>query len=179
MKKISIILSAIIALLLVLYWYIGGFESMNVKKQLYGGFIIAGLEFKGPYHLVTASMEQADSIARSLGVNSTRGFGVYYDNPETTPDTALRSFVGNIIEKDDYSKIEALKKAGLRIDSVPEVSSLVIEMKIRTKFAYMIGPMKAYPKLQKAIQDNSCIPQLTIEVYDIPAKRTYYVMQCK
>lgn len=178
MKKVLIIVGVIAIAFIGFYWYIGGFESLEVKKKRMGGYLVAGLNYTGPYHMVGPTMEKADSTLRSMGINCTKGFGIYYDNPETTPENQLRSYVGNVIESADAALIEEMQLQGLRVDSISEKESLVAEMTTRSTLSYMIGPMKAYPLLTEAIKANTCVPTMSYELYDVPAQKTYYVMQC-
>lgn len=179
MKNILIILAIIIVSLLAFYWYIGGFASLEVKKSTAGGYLVAGLEFTGPYHKVGTTMEKADSTLRSLGIECTKGFGIYYDNPQETPKEELRSYVGNIIENADPAQIKKMETAGLRVDSIANKDALIVEMNIRSSLSYMIGPMKAYPLLNEKLKSEGCVPSLAFEIYDVPAKKAFYVMHCE
>jgi len=179
MKKLLIALLVIIALGLGFYWYIGGFQTLEVKNKKMGGYLVAGLEFTGPYHKVGPAMMKADSILRATGVECTKGFGIYYDNPEEVEADKLRSFVGNIIENADSETIAKIKETGLRVDSIPEKNAIVVEMKTRNNLSYMTGPMKAYPLLHEKQKADNCTPSLAFEIYDVPAHMTYYVMHCE
>lgn len=179
MKKILIVLAIIIVSLLTFYWYIGGFESLEVKKGAAGGYLVAGLNHTGAYHTVGTTMEKADSMLRSIGIECTKGFGIYYDNPEATPEEELRSYVGNIIENADQAQIENMKAAGLRVDSIANKNALIVEMKTRSNLSYMIGPMKAYPLLNEKVKSEGCTPSLAFEIYDVPAKKAFYIMHCE
>ena len=65
----------------------------------------------GPYYKVGPVM---DRIFQSLRTNEnivcTKGFGIYYDDPEKTHPEDCRSDVGCILEKKDYRQIPRLKK---------------------------------------------------------------------
>jgi hypothetical protein len=41
----------------------------------------------------------------------------------------------------------------------------------------MVGPMKAYPILSKYTIDKCYAVTKSIEIYDIPAKKIFYIMQ--
>ena len=122
-------------------------------------------------------MEKWKRKLKSFGLVSSKGFGIYYDDPKATPQDKCRSFVGNIIEKKDFDKIQELKASGLKIDSIPVSNTVVTEFPIKTSLSYMIGPMKAYPAISKYINERKYKVTLTFEVYDMKKEKILFNIQ--
>lgn len=177
MKTVLIIFAILILLAGIGLWLVGFFQKVEVVEREAGNYVVAGMEFTGPYHKVGPVMQNVDSLIRGLSIECEKGFGIYYDNPKTTPEDKLRSFVGNVIPESDSSRIAALLEAGLRVDSIQSAPSLVVELTTRNSMAYMVGPVKAYPALTKHLEIKGYKPLMSYEIYDMPAKKTLYVMQ--
>ncbi|MBP7496593.1 MAG: hypothetical protein KA792_02900 [Bacteroidales bacterium] len=177
LKRIILILLIFIGVLLISMWYLGFFTNINIEKREAGGFIVAGIDYTGKYSEVNKPMMEVDKKLRDMQVACTKGFGIYYDDPKDKPENKCRSFVGNIIEEKDYNRLEDISKAGLKTDSIALLSSLYAEFPIKSKFSYFMGPMKIYPKFKKIIEEEKLKPLLSIEVYDIPNKKIYFIFQ--
>ena len=180
MKTLKIIL-AIIGLLLVLafvfFWNMGLFTSVNVAEREEGGYKVVGMEYTGSYSDAGKSMMDIDKKLKETGIICTKGFGIYYDNPQVTPKEKCRSFVGNILEEKDLGRITELLAKGFKVDSVPKGNAVVVELPIKNNISYMIGPIQAYPAISKYMQAKGYKPKLSLEVYDVPVKKIYYIMQ--
>ena len=177
MKNVLIIIGILALIVLVFLWYAGFFNKIVVNEREEGGYVVAGEEFTGAYAKVGPTMNKVDSLIRELGVECTRGFGIYYDDPKVTPKEECRSYVGNVIEEKDFEHLESIKALGLKMDSIQKTCALVIEFPVRSVLSYMVGPMKAYPALTEYSQEKSMIPVLLFELYDVPDKKAYYIMQ--
>jgi hypothetical protein len=62
---------------------------------------------------------------------------------------------------------------------VPLANSVVVEFRAKSMFSYMIGPIKAYPVLNKYLKEKNYTVTTSLEIYDMPNKMIYYVMQYK
>jgi hypothetical protein len=177
MKTILLIIASILIVVLVFAWYIGYFTSITPEERIEGGYTVAGLEVTGPYSKSGKSMQEVMEKLKNLGVECTKSFGIYYDDPKTTPADKCRSFVGGILEEKDLGKLSELKTSGLKVDSVARVESVVAEFPLKNSFSYMIGPMKAYPAISKYLEEKKYKVSLSLEVYDPFAKKITYIMQ--
>ena len=176
--KITFLVITVLAVIVIAFLaYAGMFTKIAVVEKEMGGFVVAGKDVTGPYMNVGPAMCSVDSTLKANGVMCTRGFGIYYDNPNSVAPEKCRSFVGNILDTADSATLIKIKAAGLRIDSVAKKMSVVIDYPSPNNMSYMIGPMKAYPALNKYITEKKIAPVLSLEIYDVPAKKTYYVMQ--
>jgi hypothetical protein len=180
MKALKILLTVILVMVIIFFafsWWIGAFTTINLQDKQSDSYVIVGSDYVGDYSKVSETMMQVDKKLKDLGINCKRGFGIYYDNPKNTPKEKCRSFVGNIIEEKDFAKLAVIKDAGLKVDSVGEKNSLIIEFPFKNKLSYMVGPLKAYPALMKHADQNHYKASLIMEVYDMPQKMILYIMQ--
>lgn len=177
LKIILIIIAALAVLIIGVMWWLGFFTKVEVMEKEVGGYILAGKDFTGSYSLVAPTMMKVDKDLRKMGIECTKGFGVYYDNPQVTPQEKCRSFVGNVLEAKDTLKIEEIVSKGFKVDTIDIKPSLVVEFPSPNKISYMIGPMIAYPALNKYMKEKGLKTSLSLEVYDVPAKKTLYIMQ--
>lgn len=178
MKFFLYVIALVLLVFLSFLWYIGVFSSVKVEEKLEGGYVIAGIDFVGSYSKTGPEFEKVDKIIKDMGIECTKGLGIYFDNPEKVEAEKCRSFISNVIEEKDLDKIDILKEKGLKIDTIAKCNSLVVEIPIRCSFSYMVGPMKAYPAISKHIGDKECKDALVYELYDMPAHKAYYIMQC-
>lgn len=178
MKKIFFLIAISILLGLVGYaWHLGVFATMQVEEKEEGGFTVTGLEFTGPYSEAGKTLSEVDEKLKKLGINCVRGFGIYYDDPKITPSEKCRSYVGSILEEKDHGKVPQLVSAGLRVDSIPRTLSVITRFPLRSSLSYMIGPMKAYPAIEKHLSENKYKIDLSLEIYDPSAKQILFIMQ--
>ena len=177
LKIIFITIGILVVLALISLWYVGFFTTIKIQEKEAGGYVVAGEEFTGSYMKVEPTMKRVDSILKTSGITCSKGFGIYYDNPKETPQEKCRSFVGNIIEDKDTSRIEAIKALGLKVENISKAQAMVIEFPIKGKFSYMVGPIKAYPVFHKNLKEKNYKMKLAMEVYDMPNKNILFIMQ--
>jgi hypothetical protein len=180
MKIIKIILSILLILIigiLIFGWVNGLFTPVTVIEKEEGGYKLAGMEYVGAYKNAGKFMNEVEMKLKNAGLECKKGFGIYYDDPKTTPEEKCRSFVGGVLEGNDYSKIPDLESVGFKVDSIDIASSMVVEFPIKSDFSYMIGPMKAYPAISKQIMEKGYKVNVSLEVYNKPEKKIVYIMQ--
>jgi hypothetical protein len=176
-KITLVIISLILVFVIAFFWYMGYFQSVQVQEKQEGGYLMAGVDVVGPYSDAGRHISKVDYKLKALGVNSTKGIGIYYDDPKTTPKDKYHSYVGNIIDVTDTLLLEKIKLNGLKIDSIPNKKALIIEFPIKNTMSYMIGPMKAYPIFSKYVLEKNIKPTLTFEIYDMNTNIITFVMQ--
>lgn len=177
MKVVFLVLAVLIVIAVGYVWYLGLFKTITSEDTIEGGFKVVGMEFTGSYSESGKAMKVVDEKLKTTGVKFLKGFGIYYDDPKTTPAEKCRSYIGNILEEKDFNKIPELKTAGFKIDSVPAASSVVAKFPLKNNLSYMIGAMKAYPALSKYMEEKKYKGTQAIEVYDLLGKQIIYIMQ--
>jgi hypothetical protein len=156
-----------------LLWFIGAFDQVKVSEQQVGPFTYAYEKFVGPYQNSGAVFTNVYKILKEASVESTRGIGIYYDDPKTVAAAKLRSDCGAIIELKDIRKL----RGKLLISRLGKKNCVVAELPIKTMFSYMIGPAKAYPTLINYAKARALKTAMVFELYDMPHNKILYVME--
>jgi hypothetical protein len=176
-NKILLIIGILVIAIVGFLAYLDFFSTIKVEEKEIGEYTIAGIEIVGPYSKVGQYIGDVDKKLKELGINSSKGFGIYYDDPKITPKEKCRSFVGNIIDKKDFDKIKFIPSIGLKIDSIPKINAITAEFPIKNNMSYMIGPMKVYPVISKYMMDKKYKSSSSIEIYDRVEKKITFIMQ--
>lgn len=177
MKKFLLVLAIVVFIIILFAAYLGLFTNIKVEDKEAGGYKVVGREFVGDYSKAGKWMLDVDKELRSNGVISTKGFGIYYDDPKTVPSDKCRSFVGNILEDKDHGRMDELQSKGFKLDSILIKNSIVTYFPIKNMLSYMVAPMKVYPVFSKYIKEKGYTVTKSIEIYDIPNKRIEFIMQ--
>jgi hypothetical protein len=177
-QKIILITSiGVVTLLLIISFYNGIFDKVKINEESDGGYILAGMDFKGPYSKAGKYVMEVGDKLKKYEISSSRQFGVYYDNPDSVKPENCRSFIGSIIERNDTAKISELKSAGFKLDTIPVQTSLQAVFPIKNSFSYMVGPWKVYPALSKYMKERNYTTDLTMEIYDNNKKEIIFLIQ--
>jgi len=177
LKIIAIIIIVIVLLGFLTTWWLGLYTNVAVIDKQSGSYILVGEQFVGDYAKVGETMMNVDKKLKAAGINCHKGFGIYYDNPKVTPREKCRSFLGDVLEDRYFPRIEEIKSLGLKVDTVRQKQALIAEFPMRSRLSYFIGPMKVYPVMQKFADQNHYKYSLAMELYDVPLKKIFYIMQ--
>ncbi len=181
MKIIKWILIVIVLLVIALaafLWYLGVFSTPKVVEQKIGPFTLVYEEYTGPYSGSGTVMARISRELKAEGVSISRGFGIYLNNPNTTVPDQLKSDLGFILENKDLARVKDLKKK-FKVMKWDAKDCLVAEFPLRNDLSYMVGPMKAYPELNKAIKAGGYKMGGCLEIYDMPAMKILFVFEIK
>ena len=181
--KISLIILAVfVAAILGVLYYHDFFTSPKLVEKEMGPYTFATKRYVGPYYETGPTMDEVDSFLREMGVESTKGVGLYYDDPDKVAASELRSDVGNVLEGVDEETLSKIKEK-FNVIEFEKANSAVVEFPIKSMLSYMIAPMKTYPVisnhwLEKGYRED-IEDSFAIEIYDIPAKVSTYIMPIK
>ena len=175
MKTAFVIIGAIIVLIAVFVAYYGGFKKVECRIEEQGGETLAYKEMKGDYSKSGKLMDEIYySLLNDHGIETYKGFGIYYDNPRETEKSQLRSDVGCIIEEKDHSKVSQLGEH-FNIKTHPKKSYIVAEFPYKGKISVFFGLMKVYPALNKFVEKNGYNKDgAVMEISDVPNKNIVY-----
>jgi DNA gyrase inhibitor GyrI len=119
-----------------------------------------------------------DEMYRDLkdrDIETSKGLGIYYDDPKVTPDDKTRCIIGRILEGVDPIKMMELEKT-YKIGELPLTNYLVVEFPFKGLPSIIIGIYRVYPKIAKYMLTHE-IPKMPIaEVYDPKAQKTFYIV---
>lgn len=157
-------------------FYFGILGDIVVKEQEAGPFKVVYETHLGDYAEAGAIHDGIYSSLVEDGINTTKGFGIYYDNPKEVEKSKLRSEVGVIIEEADYSRALELKEK-YNIKDIPKSSYAIATFPYRNKYSIMIGVFKVYPKLNAYLEEKGYSLGPAMEVYDSANNRIVYLFE--
>jgi DNA gyrase inhibitor GyrI len=178
MKTIKVILYVIIAflvLIIIIYAYYAGFKKVVFQTSEQGGETLVYEELTGDYNQSGVVMDRIyNSLLKDEKIETFKGFGIYYDNPQEVEKSKLRSAVGCILEKRDSAKLNELKKK-YKIETCPTGKYITTEFPFKGKMSVMLGIMKVYPAMSKYIKEKGLNEKgAVMEIYDTPNKKILY-----
>lgn len=174
MKIILIIFGVFIVLFVSVYAYYGGFSKVYVKVENQGGEVVVYENVTGDYK---QTPKVSDKIYYSLlndeQIETTRGIGIFYDNPRKVEKDKLRSEVGCIVENADSTMIARLSDK-YQIKTLRKGDYIVAEFPFKGTMSILMGIMKVYPALSTYCEKNGYKESPVIEIYDVPNGKIIY-----
>ncbi len=123
----------------------------------------------------TQSGKSMDAVYRQLqeqNVHEVTGFGLYYDNPGTTPKEELRALTGCIIpDTSEFERIHDIKTTVL-----PASTALVATFPYKSNFSIAMGALKVYTALAKYRKLHETPEAPVMEIYDMKNSQIIYVV---
>jgi hypothetical protein len=175
MKPIlSVTLIALTAIVSILAWY-GLFAKVTLSEQLIPSFSFAYEKHIGDYRQSGRIMGEIYKRLEEEGIDSTKGIGLYYDNPRKVPVKNLRSLAGCILPDEHTAKRETLKGRYL-LATLPETKVPVIRFPYKGKLSVVLGTLKVYPRINAWFQEHPEHQGPIIEIYDVPKGEILYVL---
>lgn len=179
MKTIFISLVIVGVIIVSVYIYFGGFTKVEFVEMRQGGEIIVFENMIGDY---SQAAKVTDKVYYKLlneeKIVTTRGIGIYYDNPREVDKSKLRSDVGCILEDADSVLVEDLSKK-FQIKRLPEGNYLVAEFPFKGALSVMVGVLKVYPAMNKCLKNRGLEQSPVTEIYDIPNKKIIYRLEVR
>lgn len=178
MKTLTIIGIVLVLVVLVLLIHLsrnGLFSPVKITEQNIGPYLLVYEKHIGDYKNVGPVMDKIYyDLKDKYDIETTKGFGLYYDNPREVDAEKLRSIIGCIVEEKEENDLKNLiSKYGIK--SYPASKSVVAEFPYHGKVSIMLGIFKVYPKLSKYINENRHPSTPVMEIYDQPKQKTLYI----
>lgn len=175
MKIIIIVFIGLIVIGLVLYAYFGGFKQLDIKIKEEGGETVVYEPIIGDYKQSGAVMDKIYyALLNDHKMETFKGFGLYFDNPQKVEKEKLRSEAGAIIEEKDLEKINGINHS-FQIKVLDKKKYITTEFPYKGKMSVMFSIMKVYPALNKYAKENGYnVDGAVMEIYDIPNDRMLY-----
>ena len=172
---IGIVIVLAIGVLAGVLSYYGLFSSIQVAERDVGPYLLVYTKHIGDYNEVAPVMDKVYSDLKDrYDIETTKGFGLYYDNPQEISKEKLRSIVGCIVEGKSMTDLSDVKeKYGVK--EYPLSKSVVADFPHKGYLSIVIGVMKVYPRLNEYIQERKYDQNPIMELYDQPNKRTEYI----
>jgi hypothetical protein len=174
MEMAIIIVFFILGLLTALFGFFGGFSKITIQNVNAGGEVLVYENVSGAYNQATKiSNKIYYDLLSNDKIQTTKGFGIYYDNPQNVEQSKLRSEVGCIVENVDNSTIEKLK-GKYQVKILPNENCLIVEFPFKGGFSIMMGMIKVYPVIGEYIIENNYKDGPLMHIYDVPNKKIIY-----
>jgi len=175
-KIVLLIVAVLILVVVAFYGYYGGFSHISSKVEIAGGETVVYENLTGDY---SQAGQIADKIYYSLlndyHIETTKGFGLYYDNPMHVDKDKLRSEVGCMLD----NQIDSLQQLGIsqkfHIKTLPVQNSVIMEFPYNGSISIFIGIFRVYPALEKYLSEHNLNASGPVmEIYDVPNEKIYY-----
>ena len=174
MKIVLIILAVLVVSLIAVYAYYGGFKNISFSVEKQGGEFIVYENLVGDY---SQSPKVSDRVYYALlndeKIETTKGIGIYYDNPKNVAKDKLRSEIGCIVENADSATVARLAEKYL-VKTLPQSEFVVAEFPFKGKLSALFGIMTVYPALDKFCKEQGYAESPITEIYDVPNKKIIY-----
>jgi hypothetical protein len=172
---ITIVLALIVPPFIGGYAYYGGFSKLRVAIATQGGETVVYKDIVGNYHQGAVVMNALSHLLRSnLGIETSKGYGIYPDNPKEGEKGKRCSEAGCIIDDKDMEKADSLPDE-FKIKVLPIKRYITAEFPFKGKPSVMVSLMRVYPALAKFAKDSGINQEgAIIEIYDIPNGKIMY-----
>jgi hypothetical protein len=168
------VIVALLVIIILIYTHFGGFAKINIRIEKQGGETLVYENMTGAYSQATkVTMKVYDDLLNNDKIETTKGFGIYYDNPKNVEQSKLRSEIGCIVEDIDNNRVEQLKQR-YQVKILPDSECIVAEFPFKGGISIMLGLLKVYPALNKYIQAYHYTDGPIMEIYDVPNKVIVY-----
>ena len=176
MKKVILIIVIIIFIILGYIAYLGVFNSVEFTEKEIGPFTFVYEENIGDYAKTGPVFDKIYEDLTADDIETSKGFGIYYDDPKVAPKEQLRSKVGSIITEEQEKEID---ERGLpyKIMTIDPITAIVTDIPYRNTLSIFVGVMKVYPKLSEYLEANGYKGALTYELYDKENGKIVYMME--
>ena len=174
MKLAVITIILILIIIPAIYGYYGGFSPIVIRTDIHGGEVIVYEAVKGDYKQtkeVTGKVYYA--LLNEDKIETTRGFGIFYDNPKKVAKDQLRSEVGCLLDNPTPETIARLSKK-YSIKTLPMARNLVVEFPMKGFPSIIIGVMRVYPAIEKYSIEHGLKESPIMEIYDVPNYKMIY-----
>ncbi len=153
----------------------GIFSSPVITEKEIGPYTLVYKKYIGEYNNVGPVMDKVYyDLKNKYGIATTKGFGIYYDDPKTVSRDKLRSIVGCVVESKSINEIGALGNS-FGVYEYPKSNSVVAEFPYKGKMSVPIGILKSYSKLSAYITSRNYASVPVMELYDQTNKKIEYI----
>ncbi|MCL2028343.1 MAG: hypothetical protein FWG79_07645 [Bacteroidales bacterium] len=177
MKIVLIILAVLVMLFVVVYAYYGGFKKVSFRIEHQGGETFVYENVIGDY---SQAGKVSDKVYYTLlndeKIETTKGIGIFYDNPQKVAKDKLRSEIGCVVENLDSVTLEKLAEK-YHVKTLPQSEFVVTEFPFKGKLSVLFGIMRVYPALDRFSKEQGYVESPITEIYDIPNKKIIYRKQ--
>ena len=143
--------------LLVVYTYLGGFETVKINVGSFGPAQMVYKLHVGAYHKINHTITEVEDTLQQNGYKCRTTFGQYLHDPKEVQTEHLKSYGGCVVEQIPQN-----------IPNLYQSKTLQKTKAVMAQFkgSPAIGPLKVYPKIEKFITSQNLIRKdAPIELY--------------
>lgn len=94
-KPIIICIILVLAVIIHYIWSLGVFDKQKIAEGDFGPYKYVYENHVGPYHETGKVFEELYKSLKNDGIETVKGIGIYYDNPQKVSANKLRSDCGD------------------------------------------------------------------------------------
>lgn len=159
----------------VLAWY-GYFSTVSVREKPVGPYTLVYKVYVGSSSGVGPLLTEIRlSLINEFRVHNPIGFGLYYDDPKTTPAGQCRILVGCIVEDDQDGDMRAISEK-YSVARFPRGMAVVADYPYRNNLSVLFGMLRGYPALLAYVDGHQLPRRPVLEMYDASRGRIRYVL---
>jgi DNA gyrase inhibitor GyrI len=164
----------------VYYWMSThqAFEKVTISEMNVGPLTFVYTTHKGEYSKISGDMMMLSQKISKYNCDLNKGFAIFYDNPQVTKKSELRSDVGFLLEGKDANKMNEIMKT-TKVRWIGPKRYVTATFPIKDNMSYMIGAIKVYPELMKYMTAKGYKGAPSFEMYDTQAKVILYGIEIK
>jgi len=179
MKKLLLVIFVLAVVIVGLLFYLGFFSKVVIREKEVGPFGLVYAEHVGDYKKIASVQEKIYySLLDGDKISTTKGFGIYFDDPNKVKTEKLRSVSGCILEAKDLTKLSDLSKK-YKTKLIDKQNMLMVEFPYKNSFSIMLGVIKVYPIINQHLEEFKLPPMEIMEIYDLPNKKIIYLVPFK
>jgi AraC family transcriptional regulator len=150
--------------------YLGAFKAVEITVQDELPIKMIYKDHIGAYHKIVPVIESVENWVKANGLDCTRSFGEYLDNPDIVDEDRLKSRGGCIVDQFPEQLPEEFKTQTLPARRYVHVTF---------EGSPSIGPFKVYPAARKfAAEERLKLAKSVVEIYTIKSEKemtTHYL----
>ncbi len=179
LKILGIFLLVIITGGALFLWYSGAFSTIEIEERDEGPFYVVGIERVGNYQESGIYMDSVYNKLIEIDVKTTKGFGIYWDNPNDVPPEECKSMVGCIVNEQDTVRKREIEKLNLVFQRVGVTKCVAVDYPYKNMVSMVFGIIRVYPKISEYLKENNLSPTVSMEIYDEENEKITYLMEKK
>lgn len=173
---LAIILVVPILALIGFGYYYGAFDDIPIEEKMMGPYTLVYQSNKGPYtDAGIVLFDIYEDLRKNYEITTTKGFGIYYDDPKKVAQDKLRSDLGIVLEPKDFAAIERLQKK-YQIKKWEQKTAIVATFPYLGNASPILGAFRVYPVLAQYLNKHQLTMESVMELYDVPEGFIYYII---
>lgn len=155
------------------------FKPVKIIERPVGPITFVYAKHTGDYSKVGPVMDKVyNRLVSEFGIKTTRGMGIYFDNPKTVRTQDLRSEVGCILDGKDAQKA-AIVMTKMPVKIMFKKNYCTATFPYKNKASIILGIMKVYPEIGDYMKTKGYQSAPAIEIYDLSKKTILYAFEIK